>query len=73
MVGALQQRAAGDIKLAAEGKLPNFIPADEIIIHWKRRLAVTAAGIAVLLATGAFLVWAVKEVRRQGKGLNWTA
>ena len=72
MVAALQKRAASDIKLAAEGKLPNTIPADEIIIHWKRRLAVTAVGVAVLMGTGAFLVWAIKEVRRQGTGLAWT-
>ncbi|MGH2443084.1 MAG: alkaline phosphatase family protein [Chloroflexota bacterium] len=72
MVAALQKRAARDTKLAGEGKLPNFIPADEIIIHWKRRLAVTAVGAAVLVGTGAALVWAVKVVRRQGTGLKWT-
>ncbi len=73
MVAALQRRAARDIKLAAEGQLPNFIPANEIVIHWKRRIAVTAAAAAVLVGAAGFLAWAVKEVRRQGTGLKWTA
>lgn len=73
MVAALKQRAAGDIRLAAEGKLPNFIPADEIIIHWKRRLAVTVAGVAVLIGTGGFLAWSINEVKKRGTGLTWTA
>lgn len=72
MVVALQRRARSDIKLAAEGKLPNFIPSNEIIIHWKRRLAVTVAGAGVLIGTGAVLAWAIKEVRRGGTGLTWT-
>jgi len=73
MVAALQQRAASDIKLAAEGKLPNTIPSDEIIIHWKRRWAVTIVGILVLLGTAGGLWLAIKEVRKQGTGLNWTS
>ena len=72
MVAALQKRAKNDLQLEAAGKLPNFIPADEIIIHWKRRLAVTAVVIAVLLGTGASLTWAIREVRSQGTGLTWT-
>ncbi len=72
MVAALQKRAASDIKLAAEGNLPNHIPPDEIIFHWKRVLGVTAVGAAVMLGTGAALAWAIAEVRRQGTGLQWT-
>jgi len=48
-VNALSQRASSDIKLESEGKMPNTIPGDEIIIHWKRRWAVTVAGIPRLL------------------------
>ncbi len=73
MVTALSTRAQSDLKLEAEGKLPNFIPGDETIIHWKRRWAVTIAGAAVLLGTAVALGWAVMEVRRQGTGLQWTA
>jgi arylsulfatase A-like enzyme len=72
-VDALAQRAQSDIKLEAEGKLPNFIPGNEIIIHWKRRWAVTIAGVVVLIGTAIGLAWAAAEVRRQGTGLKWTA
>ena len=71
MVRALSQRAASDIKLEAEGKLPNFIPSDEIIIHWKRRLAVTAACALVLIGTAIGAWWAISGVRK-GTGLQWT-
>jgi hypothetical protein len=73
MVNAISQRAASDIKLEADGKLPNYIPPDEIIIHWKRRLAVTFGGAFVLIITAIGLAWAILEVRRQGTGLHWTA
>lgn len=73
IVTALQQRAAGDIKLEAQGKLANYVPSNEVIIHWKRRWAVTIAGAVVLVGTAIFLAWAVSEVRRQGTGLKWTA
>jgi predicted AlkP superfamily pyrophosphatase or phosphodiesterase len=72
-VNALMSRAQSDVKLEAEGKLPNHIPSNEIVIHWKRRLAVTIAGAVVLLCTAIGLWWAITEVRRQGTGLNWTA
>lgn len=72
-VTALAKRAASDVLLEREGKLANFIPSDEIIIHWKRRLAVTVAGIVVLIGTAVGLAWAIAEVRRQGTGLTWTA
>lgn len=72
MVAALQKRAARDIKLAADGELPNHIPPDEIIFHWKRVWGVTAVGTAVLLGTGGALAWAITEVRRQGTGLTWS-
>jgi hypothetical protein len=70
---ALSQRAASDVKLEQEGQLPNVIPSDEIIIHWKRRWAVTIAGAFVLIITAVGLAIAIKEVRRQGTGLSWTA
>lgn len=73
IVTALEARAASDIRLEAEGKLANYIPSNEVIIHWKRRWAVTIAGGVVLLGTVIFLAWAVAEVRRQGTGLKWTA
>jgi hypothetical protein len=48
------------------------VPADEQpVIHWKRRLAVTAAGIGVLAATGGAMAKAVAAVRRQGTRLSW--
>jgi hypothetical protein len=48
------------------------LPADEqLAIHWKQRLAVTAAGIGVLGATGAGLGKAIAAIRRQGTSLNW--
>lgn len=72
MVAALQQRASNDIKLESEGKLANYIPPDEIIFHWKRVWAVTVAGTAVLLGTGAALAWVIAEVRRQGTSLTWS-
>jgi hypothetical protein len=70
-VAALMQRAQSDIKLEAEGKLPNSIPSDEVIIHWKRRIAVTIAGAVVLIVAAVGLAWAVAAVRRQGTGLVW--
>jgi predicted AlkP superfamily pyrophosphatase or phosphodiesterase len=73
MVHALSQRAASDIRLEAHGKLANYIPSNEIIIHWKRRLAVTVAGALVFAGTLVFLWWAIHEVRGQGTGLKWTA
>jgi hypothetical protein len=72
-VNALSQRAASDLKLESEGQLPNLITNDEVIIHWKRRWAVTIAGVVVMIVTAAGLMVAVKEVRRQGTGLSWTA
>lgn len=70
-VTALSQRATRDLLLERQGKLPNAIPADEIIDHWKRRLAVTIAGAMVLIVTVIGLAWAIAEVRRQGTGLTW--
>lgn len=70
---AVAQRAQSDIALEKAGKLPNHVPGDEIIIHWKRRWAVTIAGVFVLLATAIGMTIAVKEVRSQGTGLTWTA
>jgi hypothetical protein len=71
-VNALLARARHDISLAQRGLLPNAVPADEQpVIHWKRRLAVTAAGVGVLGATGAGLAKAVAAVRRQGSSLSW--
>jgi arylsulfatase A-like enzyme len=72
-VTALSQRATSDLKLEAAGKLPNFIPSDEVIIHWKRRWAVTIAGAVVLIGTAIAVAWAAMTVRRQGTGLEWTA
>ena len=72
-VNALSHRAQSDLVLEREGKLPNHIPSDEVIIHWKRRWAVTIAGAAVLIIAGIGLWWAVGEVRRQGTGLDWSA
>jgi len=72
-VTALQQRAQSDVKLEAEGKLANFIPSNEITIHWKRRLAVTLGAAAVLIVLAIGLGWAIVTVRRQGTGLTWTA
>jgi arylsulfatase A-like enzyme len=71
-VNALTARAQRDVYLAQHGLLPNTIPADEQPPdHWKRRLAVTAAGIGVLGATGAGVKKAVAAVRRQGTNLHW--
>jgi predicted AlkP superfamily pyrophosphatase or phosphodiesterase len=71
-VNALIARAQHDISLAQRGLLPNAVPADEQpVIHWKRRLAVTAAGIGALGATGAGLGKAIAAVRRQGTTLSW--
>jgi predicted AlkP superfamily pyrophosphatase or phosphodiesterase len=71
-VNALQQRAQTDLKMEALGKIPNFIPQDELPpIHWKRRIAVTVAGAVVLILAAIGLAWAIAEVRRQGTGLTW--
>jgi hypothetical protein len=71
-VNALMARAQHDITLARQGRLPNTVPADEQpVIHWKRRLAVTAAGIGALGATGAGLAKAIGAVRSQGSSLSW--
>jgi Type I phosphodiesterase / nucleotide pyrophosphatase len=71
-VSTLIARAQHDIALAQRGLLPNSVPADEqAVIHWKQRLAVTAAGIAVLGGTGAGLAKAIAAVRRQGTKLSW--
>jgi arylsulfatase A-like enzyme len=71
-VDALIARAQHDVALARQGLLPNTVPADEQpAVHWKRRLAVTAAGIGVLGGTGAGLAKAVAAVRRQGSNLSW--
>jgi predicted AlkP superfamily pyrophosphatase or phosphodiesterase len=71
-VNALMARARHDVYLAQQGFLPNTIPADEQApIHWKRRLAVTAAAIGVLGGTGAGLAKAIAAVRRQGSRLSW--
>jgi len=72
-VNALMQRTQSDVHLESTGKLPYSIPSSEIIIHWKRRWAVTIAGAAVLVVTAIGLWWAIAEIRRQGTGLNWTA
>ncbi|GAC1444763.1 MAG: hypothetical protein NVSMB52_04430 [Chloroflexota bacterium] len=72
-VDALSQRAQSDSRLEASGKLPNTIPGDEMLpIHWKRRIAVTIAGILVLIVTGIGLAWAIGGVRKRGTGLLWT-
>jgi arylsulfatase A-like enzyme len=73
MVDALMKRAQSDISLEKRGLLANEIPSDEIIIHWKRRWAVTIVGVVVLLTTVVGLGWAISEVRRQGTGLTWTS
>lgn len=71
-VSALIARARNDIALAQRGLLPSSVPADEqSVIHWKQRLAVTAAGIGVLGATGAGLAKAFAAVRHQGTKLTW--
>jgi predicted AlkP superfamily pyrophosphatase or phosphodiesterase len=71
-VNALMQRAQTDLKMESAGKIPNYIPPDEMPpIHWKRRLAVTIAGAVVLLITAIGIGWAIAEVRRQGTGLTW--
>jgi predicted AlkP superfamily pyrophosphatase or phosphodiesterase len=71
-VSALIARAQHDIYLAQRGLLPNALPADEQpVIHWKQRLAATAAGIAVLGGAGVGLAKAVAAVRRQGTSLSW--
>ena len=71
-VNALSARAASDVRLEQEGKLPNYIPSDEKLpIHWKQRIAVTIAGVLVLIATAIGLGWAIATVRRQGTGLTW--
>jgi Type I phosphodiesterase / nucleotide pyrophosphatase len=70
-VDALAQRAQSDISLEQKGQLPNYVPANEVIDHWKRRWAVTIAGAALLIGTAIALAWAVREVRRQGTGLQW--
>lgn len=71
-VNSLMQRAQHDLLLERQGKLANFIPGDEIIIHWKRRLAVTIAGAFLLIVAAVGLAWATIVVRRQGTGLTWT-
>lgn len=71
-VNALVARAQHDVYLAQHGLLPNAVPADEQpVIHWKRRLAVTAAGIGILGGTGAGLGKAIAAIRRQGSNLTW--
>ncbi len=71
-VNALMARAQHDIYLAQHGLLPNAVPdSEQPVIHWKQRLAVTAAGIGVLGATGAGLAKAIAAVRRQGTKLSW--
>jgi hypothetical protein len=71
-VNALIARAQRDLALEKKGLLANVIPADEYpVIHWKRRWAVTIAGLGVLGGTGAALAKAVATVRRQGTGLEW--
>ncbi|HLJ67287.1 MAG TPA: alkaline phosphatase family protein [Chloroflexota bacterium] len=70
-VSAISGRAQSDISLEARGLIANEIPADEVIIHWKRRWAVTIAGAAIILGTGVGLAWAIAQVRRQGTGLQW--
>lgn len=71
-VNALIARANHDISLEKRGLLANTIPADELPIdHWKRKLAVTAAGIGVMGVTGAGLAKAISAVRKQGTGLDW--
>lgn len=72
-VNALAQRAQSDISLEKRGLLANYIPPDEYINHWKRKLAVEIGSAFLLLGTAIFLVWMIKEVRQQGTGLQWTA
>jgi arylsulfatase A-like enzyme len=71
-VNALMARANNDVKLEKAGLLANFIPSNETVNHWKRRLIVTIAGALVLIGTAIGLAWAIAEVRRQGTGLTWT-
>jgi predicted AlkP superfamily pyrophosphatase or phosphodiesterase len=71
-VNALMARANNDVKLEKAGLLANFIPSNETVNHWKRRLVVTIAGALVLIGTAIGLAWAIAEVRRQGTGLTWT-
>lgn len=71
-VNALMARARADVSLEKRGLLANTIPADEFPVdHWKRKWAVTIAGIGVLGATGAGLAKAVSVIRQQGTGLEW--
>jgi hypothetical protein len=71
-VNALMARAQSDVSLAQRGLLPNVIPADEQpVIHWKRRLAITAACITTLGATGGALAKIIPNVRKDGSTLNW--
>lgn len=71
-VNALVARAQSDIALTRRGLLPNVIPADEQpYIHWKRRLAVTAACITTLGATGGALAKIIPKVRKDGSTLKW--
>ncbi len=72
-VNALEQRARSDISLEKRGLLANYIPPNEIVSHWKRKLAVEIGSGFLLLGTGIFLVWMIKEVRKEGTGLKWTA
>lgn len=71
-VTALAQRAQHDVYLEQHGLLPNYIPPDEIINHWKRKLAVEIGSVFLLGGTAIFLIWMIKEVRRQGTELTWT-
>jgi predicted AlkP superfamily pyrophosphatase or phosphodiesterase len=71
-VNALMARAQSDISLAQRGLLPNVIPADEQpVVHWKRRLAVTAACITTLGATGGALAKIIPKIRKDGSTLHW--
>jgi hypothetical protein len=65
-VNALSQRAQSDIKLEAEGKIPNAIVDHNVTDQTQRHLPLTLAGVIVLLAGAFALSFALKESFRQG-------
>jgi hypothetical protein len=65
-VNALSQRAQSDIKLEAEGKIPNAIVDHNVTDQTQRHLPLTLAGVIVLLAGALALSFALKESFRQG-------
>jgi hypothetical protein len=69
-VNALSQRAQSDLKLEAEGKIPNTVPADDALPQTQHHLPVTIAGVLVLLAGLITLSFALKEAIRQRSGFQ---